>query len=251
MKNLIWFVLICMFGMPAAAQDVDDYDVPKQVTSLANGDMVIEDFEDEMVGDLPARWYEQKAKRRPITYPPELKETYHYEILQEEGNKFLRFDGVHGKHLNFPLLKIKGLDLYETPILKWDWRAIELPEGANESDKDRNDAVASIYVVFDMGRVALFKKVPKSIRYTWSSTLDKGTEISAFFGNQKIVVVESGKEQAGSWRTFQRNIVEDYKRLFGDDPPDVPIALLILSDGNDTKEQVIADYDNIVLSIDQ
>ncbi|MEX2363975.1 MAG: DUF3047 domain-containing protein, partial [Balneolaceae bacterium] len=79
-------------------------------------------------------------------------------------------------------------------------------------------------------------------------TLPVGTELSKFFGNQKIVVVASGKEGLGSWKSFSRNIAQDYKRLFGDNPPKVPLAFLILSDGDDTKDVVIADYDNITLS---
>ena len=50
-----------------------------------------------------------------------------------------------------------------------------------------------------------------------------------------------------NWQTFERNIVEDYKRLFGDSPPSKPLAILLLSDGNDTKDRVSADYDNILL----
>jgi hypothetical protein len=94
------------------------------------------------------------------------------------------------------------------------------------------------------------KKVPKSIRYTWSSTLEEGTELSKFYGNQKIVVVESGSDQKGNWRTFERNIVEDYRRLFGDSPPENPIAILILSDGNSTNSHAKADYDDIMLKRD-
>tara|TARA_R100000750_G_C2333617_1_gene91199 strand:+ start:67 stop:366 length:300 start_codon:yes stop_codon:yes gene_type:complete len=93
----------------------------------------------------------------------------------------------------------------------------------------------------------LFKKVPKTIRYTWSSTLPVGTELSKFYGNQKIIVIGTGNNNQGEWQTFERNIVEDYKRLFGDDPPNKPLALLILSDGNNTKSMVKADYDDFKL----
>ena len=105
---------------------------------------------------------------------------------------------------------------------------------------------AGDYVVFDLGRV-LFKKVPKSIRYTWSSSLPKGKEMSKFFGNQKIVVVGSGSRGTGGWKTFRRDIVEDYKRLFGDDPPETPLAILVLSDGDNTDSVAEADYDDIML----
>jgi hypothetical protein len=207
---------------------------------------LIDDFEKEEIGNLPAAWYNQKGEAKPITYNKELKATYNYEILQENNDKYLRFEGRRGKHLSFPLLNKEGINIYDTPILTWDWRIHEIPEGANEDDGDKNDAAASIYVAFDLGRV-LFKKVPKTIRYTWSSTLPEGTELSKFYGNQKIIVMGSGNDKLGEWQTFERNIVEDYKRLFGDDPPAKPLAILILSDANNTDNISKADYDNILL----
>ncbi|HET8865674.1 MAG TPA: DUF3047 domain-containing protein, partial [Gracilimonas sp.] len=68
-----------------------------------------------------------------------------------------------------------------------------------------------------------------------------------FFGNQKIVVVESGEDEMGKWIRFERNIVEDYERLFGDKAPKRPMAILILSDADNTKSTAIADYDDIML----
>ncbi|HCI70971.1 MAG TPA: hypothetical protein DHV30_10385 [Balneola sp.] len=144
------------------------------------------------------------------------------------------------------MLNKEEIDIYKTPILSWKFRIHEIPVGANEDDGDKNDAAASVYIAFDLGRV-LFKKVPKTIRYTWSSTLPVGTELSKFYGNQKIIVIGTGNNNQGEWQTFERNIVEDYKRLFGDDPPNKPLALLILSDGNNTKSMVKADYDDFKL----
>lgn len=213
---------------------------PQQVQELSGGDLLIENFEDETVGMLPQRWYNQKAN----TAVPDLhnRETYHYEIMEEDGNKFLRFNGVNGKHLNFPTKEVENIDLDKTPILSWKWRILEVPEDADDED---NDTAASIYVFFDVGRV-LFKKVPKTIRYTWSSNIEKGSEYSKFFGNQQTVVVGTGNS-SGGWQTFERNIAKDIKDLFGDDVPRTPIAILILSDGDDTGETVIADYDDIML----
>jgi hypothetical protein len=207
---------------------------------------LVEDFEDDSIGALPKKWYNQKGEAKPHTYTGSDRDLYDYSIREESGNKFLRYEGNNAKHLNYPLLN-KEVNIYETPILSWKWRVFELPEGANEDVKEKDDAAAGIYVAFDMGRVALFKKVPKSIKYSWSSTLEKGTELSKFYGNQKLVVVESGEDETGKWIRFERNLLEDYKRLFGDDPPETPLAILILSDANSTGSSAKADYDDIKL----
>lgn len=235
-QTVIVFLVALLFTVPgysqSGSQEMNVFD--------------IEDFENELIGDLPENWYNQKGEARPITYTGELRGTYNYTVMEEGTNKFLRFEGVRGKHLNYPLVNT-DVDIYETPILNWKWRIHDIPDGAKETDKKKNDTAASIYVVFDLGKV-LFRKVPKSIRYTWSSSLPVGKEKSIFHGNQKIVVVGSGEDGLGEWQSFQRNIVEDYQRLFGDPPPNTPLAILILSDGDSTKKISKADYDDIFLS---
>ena len=213
-------------------------------SALAQEFFFIENFESDQIGNLPSRWYNLRGNAQPIFYKDN--HEYQYKVEKEEGNLFLRYSGTEAKHLSFLLNNEEGINIHNTPILTWRWRVYDLPEGADENSKKLNDTAASIYVVFDMGRVFL-KKVPKSIRYTWSSTLPIGTELSKFYGNQKIIVVGSGEKDIGKWITFERNIVEDYIRVFGDNPPSKPLAILILSDGNDTKDSAKADYDNILL----
>lgn len=214
--------------------------------------ILLEDFEEDEVGKFPKGWFDRDGNKQLVNHNYETVKDYNYKIVEANNNKFLHYQGTSAKHINFPLINrdkenIYNINIYDTPVLSWKVRAHELPENANEDSGDRNDAVASVYVVFDFGRVALFKKVPKSIRYTWSTTLEEGTEASKLFGNQKIVVVESGTEKTGEWVTFERNLVEDYRRLFGDDPPKVPLAILILSDGDSTGSYVEADYDDFYL----
>lgn len=244
MKLTATLIAIVLLGSSAAsAQKIKP--AKYKVQKKPNGTVIIDNFENDAIGDLPREWYNRNGERQPINYPMKERKTYKYQIKRENGNQYLHYEGSYAKHLNFPLIN-KDVNIYETPILTWKWRVTEVPKGANEDDNSRNDTAASIYVVFDLGHV-LFKKVPKSIRYTWSSTLEKGTHVSKLFGNQHIVVVESGTSDTGKWITFQRNIVEDYKKFFGDDPPKKPLAILILSDGDSTGEEAIADYDDIEL----
>lgn len=214
--------------------------------------IILENFEGDHVGTLPSHWYDRDGNKKLVNHKESFTKDYHYQVLEEDGNKFLRYEGTRAKHINFPLINkdkdnIYEIDIYETPILSWKVRAHRLPENASEESSDRNDSVASIYVVFDFGRVALFKKVPKSLRYSWSTTMEKGSRTSKLFGNQHIIVVNSGHDDTGKWVTFERNLVEDYRRVFGDDPPVTPLAILILSDGDSTGSLVKADYDDIML----
>lgn len=229
----------------AQSQDLElEKEVRAPLQRLPGGGLLIEDFETTDPGDLPSGWYNRDFTVEVVS--PEERYKYRYKVVEEDGNRFLHYDHTDAHHLNFPLGKRMNLHLSETPILSWRWRVNKLPEDALETEDKRNDTAASIYVVFDMGKVAFFKRVPKSIRYTWSSTLPKGYESSLFFGNQKIVVVESGEEKLGSWNEFRRNIVEDYRRLFGEEPPARPLAILLLSDGNSTGTVAEAAYDDLL-----
>ena len=217
-----------------------------QFEKLKDGTILLEDFENDSVGWFPYEWYDRDGNKRLVNHEKKEQQTYKYKIVNNNRNNFLRYHGTRAKHMNLPLVNKEGIDIFETPILSWKTRAHILPKNANEDKSDKNDSVMSVYVVFDFGHV-LFKKVPKSIRYSWSSTLPEGTKLSKLFGNQKIVVVKSGREDTGKWVTFQRNIVEDYRRLFGDDPPAKPLAILILSDGDSTGNEAKADYDDFKL----
>lgn len=207
----------------------------------------IENFEKGQIGGLPLDWYNQKGSVSTKDFNNNLRLTYSYKIMNEINNKFLRFEGIAGKHISYPLINKKEINIYDTPVLSWKWRIHQVPLNANEGTNTRNDVAASIYVVFEIARGPLFAKIPKTIRYTWSSTLPKGTELSKNFGNQKIIVVGTGKNTDGKWKSFERNIVDDYKRLFGGKPPVKPIAVLILSDADDTNFPIKADYDDIKL----
>lgn len=239
---LLGFVLIVV--LPAQAQET--------LMRTDDGSVVVENFENDPVGELPQLWYDRNGNKKLKNHDKDFREQYLYKVLSNSNNKFLRYEGTTARHISFPLINehkenIYDINIYETPILSWKVRAHDLPDNANEQSNDRNDSVASIYVVFEMGRVALIKKVPKSIRYTWSTTLKEGETSSKLFGNQQIIVVKSGNDDTGEWVTFERNIVEDYKQMFGDSPPANPIAILILSDGDSTNDFVKADYDDIIL----
>ncbi len=214
-----------------------------EVEVKPDGTIILADFNDEPVGEMPTRWFNRDGDAQPHTYTGRDREGYHYRVQEEDCRKFLRYAGMDAKHLNLPILKTEEINIRETPVLSWDWRVFAIPVGGNEDSRRRNDVAASIYVVWGFN----FLRQPRVVRYTWSSELDVGFETTKNMGNMKIKVVASGVENLGEWVTFQRNIVEDYERLFGRSAPERPYAILILSDADDTESFAKADYDNIKL----
>ncbi len=244
MKLIKIVLFIICPGMLCCENVFAQNDKYKEFVFLQNGDLLLEDFQNEEVGNLPEYWFNRDAKRKPKYYKEKDKKKYMYSIQTEGENKFLRYDGWDGKHMNLPLKVSKKISLKEHPVLSWKWRAFKLPENGNEDKKKKNDVALSVYVVF---KVVGFFKLPKSIRYTWSTTLPKGKVLSKFGNRQKIVVLESGEENLGEWLTVERNLVEDYKTYFGGEPPARPLGLLILSDADNTKDSAKGDYDDFIL----
>ena len=106
-----------------------------------------------------------------------------------------------------------------------------------------DDFAARVYVVFPS---ALFWRT-RAINYVWASKLPKNMAApSPFTGNAVILAVESGEERAGRWVSEERNFYEDYKRLFGEEPTRIG-AVAIMTDTDDTKDEVTAWYGDISL----
>lgn len=200
---------------------------------------VLEDFENDTPGRWPKRWRflaSREKEFKPLA--PFMNENEKFYVVSEHGNQFVRaYTNGEAQRISLPL---DDLDwrLAEYPILSWEWRALQLPQGASEDTL--NDAGGAVYVSFSktdwLGR-------PLSIKYTYSSTLPVGTVVST--GNVKIIVASSGRDGTRKWIRVDRNVVADYRRLFGGDPPDQPYTITLWSDSDNTKSVGEVDFDNL------
>jgi hypothetical protein len=141
------------------------------------------------------------------------------------------------------LYKKVELDPRKFPVLRWSWK-IEgtIPEGDGRT-KEGDDYAARVYVVFPS--ILFFRT--KAINYIWANRLPKGTTLpNAFTSNAMMVAVESGDENAGTWVTEERNVYEDYRTLFGEDPPEIG-AVALMTDTDNTGGKAVAYYGDITL----
>lgn len=231
---LLFFGLPLIFPTTVTAQT--------QIRIQANGNIILDDYANETIGGVPSKWFVRDGNIKVQDLAPEKRSRYKYRIEEDDGRRFIRYSGYEAMHIGLPLYETPGLSLIAHPILSWEWRVHTLPKNAMESNENANDVAASIYVVYEL--TGLFKS-PKVIRYTWSTSLPKNTVVSK--GKQKIVVLESGEERIRKWIKFERNIYKDYIELFGEEPPEKPLAILILSDANNTKSYAQADYGILML----
>jgi hypothetical protein len=128
--------------------------------------------------------------------------------------------------------------LKDLPMLQWQWRAVLFPGNANEREKNRNDSVLAVYIVF--GHLPFIN----TIKYIWSDTLPVGTTFtSPTSSNTKIIVIRSGRTQINTWVTEKRDVFSDYRQLFGEKEKDpVATGIVILTDADNTGTHAIGDY---------
>ena len=191
--------------------------------------LVVDTFsiKNEFEKKLPPGWY---ASRKDISM---------YSLKKENGNSFVSVTTEGGCT---SIGKQISYSAQEFPLLTWNWRVHKLPINARETLKDKNDSGAALYVIFK-GKF----KLNNILKYVWSSTLPEGaTTESPYNRRAKIIVLKSGTKKAGKWLSESVNVHEDYKRLFGEEPPKVE-AIAILSDSDNTGSIAAADYDDIII----
>jgi hypothetical protein len=129
-------------------------------------------------------------------------------------------------------------DSASEPILAWSWKVDNIVAKGDARTKAGDDYPARIYVVFPS---LLFWKT-RALNYVWANRLPTGAAIpNSFTGNAMMVAVESGPAHLGQWRSYSRNIHEDFRRYFGHEPPKVG-AIAIMTDTDNTGERASACY---------
>jgi len=183
----------------------------------------IEDWKAYKVGSagLPGDWKEQNWGAPNYQ---------NVKVVEDEGRRALYLKS----HNDSTTLnrEIKGkVRLKDTPILEWEWKSIVLPKGANSCKKALDDQAGQIFVVWP--------RFPEQVRsriigYVWDTTQPIGTVCrSEKTGMVTYVVVRSGPAELNKWLTEKRNVVEDFKKIYGEAPDD-PAALSLSIDSNDT-----------------
>ena len=139
---------------------------------------------------------------------------------------------------------IKGkVKLKETPILEWSWKVVTLPKGADSRSKHTDDQAAQLYVSWPRFPQAVRSRI---IGYIWDTTAPQGLVVqSEKTSTVTYVVVRSGPGELGKWLTERRNVVEDYRKIYGEEP-DNPGAVSIAIDSDDTHSTAEAFFGAIV-----
>jgi hypothetical protein len=164
------------------------------------------------------------------------------------------------------LIREITINPHDYPIVQWRWKVANILQKGDVTRKEGDDYPARLYITFeyDAGKAGLFEKARYEaarllygkypplggLNYIWASKEPIGMIVpNPYTERAKMVVVETGTSKVNTWITEERNIVEDYRRAFGNEAPkEVPMisGVAIMTDTDNTKESATAYYGDIL-----
>lgn len=185
-----------------------------------------------------------------------------YRLQKYQGKIVLHADSSSSASgLAIPL---KPKDVKDLSIT-WSWKALNQINTADVSHGGSDDAPLRLMLAFDGDKTKLSFKdqmaldmaqlisghdMPyATLMYVWggNSTIDSVIS-NAHSSRVRMIVVDGDQSPIGEWRKHSRNIAEDYKRAFGENPGKL-IGIGIMTDSDNTKSNVKAIYGDIELQM--
>jgi hypothetical protein len=212
----------------------------------------VSSFSDVEPGEtLPQGWEKWTLSR--------LKKATQYRLVDYSGRTVVKAHAdASASGLVYPI----RVDAQSYPLLSWQWKVGELIPAADNTQKHTEDSPVRVVVTFDgdpeklpladrifsdNARLLTGQALPyATLMYIWENRAPAGTVIpNRHTSRVRMLVAESGRDKVGSWQEVTRNVYEDYKRVFGEEPGAIT-AIGIMTDTDNTGGNVHAYYGDIV-----
>ncbi|MDJ0926378.1 MAG: DUF3047 domain-containing protein [Gammaproteobacteria bacterium] len=212
----------------------------------------IQPFSAAEPGALPAGWHVEGIRGRPKTA---------YTAVTDGDRVVIQADAEKS---TAGLVFDTRFSPTEWPVLQWGWKISEHLAGTDILRKKGDDFPARVYVSFDydkrrlpvgkrfqlgLAQLIFGADLPgASICYVWDRNLRIDTILpSAYTDRVQMIVVRSGDAGVDTWVSETRNLVDDYRAAFGEEPPDV-VAISIATDTDDSGDSTRSWFGDIELA---
>jgi hypothetical protein len=189
------------------------------------------------------------------------KATTHYELVALDGSTVLHAQATSSVSM---VMHEARLDLAPNRYLHWRWKVGTLPNGADNSSSSREDAAARVVLVFEgdrsrlswvdrsiMATADLLSDSPMpyaTLMYITSSVEPIGTIIrNPHTRRVQMIVAAHAEEAMKQWQSLSRDVVQDYRAAFGEDPG-VLHAYGVMTDSDNTRSEAQAWYGDILFN---
>lgn len=181
-----------------------------------------------------------------------------YSIAQDNSINYLRAES--NSSASGIIFKI-SFNVFEYPGARWRWRVSNVYEKGDARVKSGDDYPIRVYIIFKYDpdaatfgqrlKYGLAKKIygeypPHStINYIWANRSHRDKILTNRYAEEsKMVILQWGSERIGKWIEQDVNIIEDYRKAFGEDPPEIA-SLAIMNDSDNTGESAVSHIDYI------
>jgi hypothetical protein len=133
-------------------------------------------------------------------------------VVQDKSFHAVR---LRSNDTSFSIQKPIDVNPSEYPLFTWKWKVTQLPEGGDFRKPRADDQAAQLFLAFSNSNI---------IVYIWDSSAPQGMTADANsppFMTIKAIVIRSGWRETGKWLTETRNVYEDYRKIFKEDPPKI------------------------------
>jgi hypothetical protein len=178
-----------------------------------------------------------------------------YHLVESDGVVVLHAESAQG---GSGLFRKMHIDPRRNPIIEWRWR---VPRDSATGAASRASPPVRLSLAFDgdpakldfddRAKLRLAKALTTnglpfaSLLYVWMGHEPAETIYSSPHTERvRHVVVESGEQHLDQWVTLRRNVLDDYRRAFGEEPGDI-VAVGIMTDPGDNGAPRSALYGDI------
>jgi hypothetical protein len=166
-----------------------------------------------------------------------------YTIVNDSTNAYLR--AVANKSCSALMTEL-SLKPSGRSIVRWQWKIDGVPTNGTDRVAGSFDHAARIIIAFDT-----LIGPPRTVNYVWANREKVGVTLPhPLSGRAQMIVLQSGNERVGEWIAEERNIAEDWRRLFGGKTVPKITAIGVITDSENTGTHVTAYYKNIEVRSD-
>ena len=193
----------------------------------------------------------------PLTFP-KIKNHSKYTLVSEGEKTVLKAESHASASA---IVYRRTFNIYEHPRISWRWKVTQLSDRGNPKQKTGDDYPIRVYVMFqyDPARASLgerlmynaskviYGKYPphSTLNYVWTGVnVPERFIASPYTGKAYMVVLEKGRQRVGQWVEESVNVLADYRKAFGQDPPAIA-GLAVMSDTDNTGAAAVAYLDFI------
>ena len=194
----------------------------------------------------------------------------HYPLPGKQATTY-RYEWIDGRHAMQATAKMSASMLRQSTrvaparlgVLRFSWKVPQLIAGADLALRETHDSPVRLVLAFDGDRSKFSMKnsmlselvlaltgeaLPyATLMYVWCNACPQGEVLSNPRTDRiREIALESGPDQLGQWRHYERDIRADFEKAFGESPG----ALLdvgLMTDTDNTKQNTMAWYGAVSL----